>query len=122
MFEAKNSDFVNSGEEHEPIDQIAYEGNSTTSNDGVPIQKQPARETSYEKREIVAEWRVPLRGKLHKIEFEHGTTSGRRVLWIDEKVVSNLKAYCLHPRSRSLSSNIFLNSRFNNNKKKQDHT
>lgn len=98
MFGAKDMKVVNNGEEHEPIDQIAYGGNPTTSNDDVPTQEQPTRETSYEKREIAAEWRVPLRGKLHKIEFEHGTTSGRRVLWIDEKVICNLKAYCLHPR------------------------
>lgn len=45
-------------------------------------------ENTYEKREIVAEWRVPLAGKLHKIEFEHGTTSGKRVIWVDEKVLS----------------------------------
>lgn len=43
-------------------------------------------ETLYEKREVAAEWQVPLRGKLHKIEFEHGTTSGKRVLWIDKQV------------------------------------
>lgn len=40
----------------------------------------------YDKREIAAEWNVPLRGNLHLIEFEHGTTSGKRVLWIDGKV------------------------------------
>lgn len=43
-------------------------------------------EYSYEKREVAAEWRVPVRGRLHKIEFEHGTTSGKRVIWVDEKV------------------------------------
>lgn len=41
---------------------------------------------AYENRDVAAEWQVPVRGKLHKIEFEHGTTSGRRILWIDEKV------------------------------------
>lgn len=44
---------------------------------------------AYEKREVVAEWHVPLRGRIHKIEFEHGTTSGRRVLWVDKRVNIN---------------------------------
>lgn len=44
------------------------------------------QQANYEKREVAAEWRVPLRGKLHKIEFEHGTATGRRILWIDAKV------------------------------------
>lgn len=38
------------------------------------------------KRHIIAEWQVPIRGKLYNIEFEHGTTSGKRVLFIDGKV------------------------------------
>lgn len=42
--------------------------------------------SAYENRDVAAEWQVPVRGKLHKVEFEHGTTSGRRILWIDEKV------------------------------------
>lgn len=45
---------------------------------------------SYEKRDVVAEWHVPSHGKLHKIEFEHGTTSGKRVLWIDGQVINCL--------------------------------
>lgn len=110
LFGAKNSNSTNDAEEHEPIDQVLAEGgtalpsseqkvstaaNTTAPSDepmadvllAPPIQTQPPSDTSYEKREIVAEWRVPLRGKLHKIEFEHGTTSGRRVLWIDGKVM-----------------------------------
>lgn len=110
LFGTKNSNGTNDAEEHEPIDQVLAEGgtglpsseqkvstaaNTTAPNDeptadvlsAPPIPTQPPSDTSYEKREIVAEWRVPLRGKLHKIEFEHGTTSGRRVLWIDEKVI-----------------------------------
>lgn len=70
-----------------PVNETAT--SEKPSSDALPVsptQTQPAIDTSYEKREIVAEWRVPIRGKLHKIEFEHGTTSGRRVLWIDEKV------------------------------------
>lgn len=43
----------------------------------------PMNETQ---REIAAEWQVPIQGKLHKVELEHGTTSGRRILWVDDKV------------------------------------
>lgn len=39
-----------------------------------------------EKREIVAEWRVPINGKLYKIEFVHGTKTGKRILWINDEV------------------------------------
>lgn len=39
-----------------------------------------------QRKQITAEWRVPTKGKLHIIEFEHGTTSGKRVLWIDGQV------------------------------------
>lgn len=38
---------------------------------------------SKEKKQVIAEWEVPIRGKLYHIEFEHGTTSGKRVLWVD---------------------------------------
>ena len=38
------------------------------------------------KKVITAEWRIPIKGRLHKIEFEHGTASGKRVLWINDKV------------------------------------
>lgn len=37
-------------------------------------------------KEIVGSWDVPLRGKIYKVEFEHGTTTGKRVLWIDGQV------------------------------------
>lgn len=41
---------------------------------------------SYENRDVVAEWQVPIRGKLHQLEFEHGTTSGKRILWVNGQV------------------------------------
>lgn len=37
-------------------------------------------------KEVVGRWRVPMHGKVYEIEFEHGTTSGKRVIWIDGKV------------------------------------
>lgn len=42
-----------------------------------------AIETKATTKEIIAEWEVPIRGKLYRIEFEHGTTSGRRIIWVD---------------------------------------
>uniref|UniRef100_A0A182W246 Fas apoptotic inhibitory molecule n=1 Tax=Anopheles minimus TaxID=112268 RepID=A0A182W246_9DIPT len=38
-------------------------------------------------REVVARWRVPMYGKVYEIEFEHGTASGKRVLWIDKQEI-----------------------------------
>lgn len=52
----------------------------------VDVEISAEERAAYEKREVLAEWHVPLRGKIHKIEFEHGTTSGRRVLWVDRRV------------------------------------
>lgn len=42
--------------------------------------------------DLVGTWEVPLYDKIHKIQFEHGTTTGRRVLWIDNDV--NEFRYC----------------------------
>ncbi|KAK8727408.1 hypothetical protein OTU49_009543 [Cherax quadricarinatus] len=33
--------------------------------------------------DLVALWEVPLSDGIHKVGFEHGTTTGRRVLWVD---------------------------------------
>lgn len=37
--------------------------------------------------DLVGTWEVPLYDKIHKIQFEHGTTTGRRVLWIDNDII-----------------------------------
>lgn len=37
--------------------------------------------------QIVGVWEVMLNGRLHQIEFEHGTTSGRRIIRVDGKVI-----------------------------------
>lgn len=37
--------------------------------------------------QLVAVWDVPLSGKIHHIEFEHGTTSGRRIIRVDGKEI-----------------------------------
>lgn len=37
--------------------------------------------------DTVAQWNVPLNDGLHKIEFEHGTTTGKRVIRVDGNVI-----------------------------------
>ena len=36
--------------------------------------------------DLVAYWEVRLSDGVHKIGFEHGTTTGKRIIWVDEKV------------------------------------
>lgn len=36
--------------------------------------------------DLVAVWEVALSDGVHRIEFEHGTTTGKRVIYIDGKV------------------------------------
>jgi hypothetical protein len=36
--------------------------------------------------DLVATWNVPMSDKVYKIEFEHGTTTGKRILRINGKV------------------------------------
>lgn len=38
--------------------------------------------------DLVATWEVPLYDQTHKISFEHGTTTGRRVVKVDDEVVT----------------------------------
>ena len=40
--------------------------------------------------DLVAVWEVALSDGVHKIEFEHGTTSGKRVVYVDGKVGKNV--------------------------------
>lgn len=42
--------------------------------------------------DLVAVWEVALSDGVHKIEFEHGTTSGKRVVYVDGKV----RPLCVH--------------------------
>lgn len=37
--------------------------------------------------DVVGVWEVPLSDKVHRIEFEHGTTTGRRVIRVDGQEV-----------------------------------
>lgn len=61
----------------EPSDLVAWL--TPNMDNPVPVEV----ETLYDQREVVAMWEVPLKGHVHKIEFEHGTASGRRVIWLD---------------------------------------
>lgn len=36
--------------------------------------------------DLVAVWNVPMNDKVHKVEFEHGTKTGKRVVKIDDQV------------------------------------
>lgn len=47
--------------------------------------------------QIVGVWEVMLNGRLYQIEFEHGTTSGRRIIRVDGKVnIFNDKHFILN--------------------------
>ena len=37
--------------------------------------------------DLVATWDVPLPDGVHNVEFEHGTTSGKRIIRVDGKVL-----------------------------------
>lgn len=41
---------------------------------------------SQDRSNLVAYWSVPLLDGVHTVEFEHGTTSGKRVLRVDGNV------------------------------------
>ncbi|XP_013100263.1 fas apoptotic inhibitory molecule 1 [Stomoxys calcitrans] len=51
------------------------------SQDHIPEEKR------YNKNNIVAKWCAPINGKMYRIELEHGTTSGRRMIWVNGKEV-----------------------------------
>lgn len=54
-----------------------------------------SRNNSGERTDLVAYWSIPLYDGVHTIEFEHGTTTGKRVLRIDGKVNDiNLSLFC----------------------------
>ena len=43
--------------------------------------------------DLVATWTLALPDGRHKVEFEHGTTSGKRVITVDGKVKSIIYPY-----------------------------
>ncbi|XP_018567177.1 fas apoptotic inhibitory molecule 1 [Anoplophora glabripennis] len=46
-----------------------------------------SQSSSQERTDLVAYWSVPLLDGVHTIEFEHGTTSGKRVVRVDGKEI-----------------------------------
>lgn len=42
-----------------------------------------ALKKNHSKSDVVARWVIPIRGRLYDVEFEHGTLSGKRVIWIN---------------------------------------
>lgn len=45
-----------------------------------------SKNNSQERTDLVAYWSIPLCDGVHTVEFEHGTTSGKRVLRVDGQV------------------------------------
>jgi len=43
--------------------------------------------------DLVAKWDVTLSDKVHRVEFEHGTTTGKRVIRVDGNVCVLLNAF-----------------------------
>lgn len=37
--------------------------------------------------DVVALWDIALSNGIHKVKFEHGTTSGKRTITIDDEVI-----------------------------------
>lgn len=46
----------------------------------------PAAENPQDRSDLVAYWSIPLTDGVHTVEFEHGTTSGKRVIRVDGQV------------------------------------
>lgn len=44
------------------------------------------KSNSGERTDLVAYWSIPLYDGVHTVEFEHGTTTGKRVLRVDGNV------------------------------------
>lgn len=52
-------------------------------------EKSFSRTNSQERNDLVAYWSVLLKDGTHTVEFEHGTTTGKRVLRVDGQVSNN---------------------------------
>lgn len=53
-----------------------------TVNDWCPAGSHEGRMSN----DLAAVWEVALSDGVHRIEFEHGTTTGKRVIYVDGKV------------------------------------
>jgi hypothetical protein len=54
--------------------------------DTIPDHSEALRK-NHNKNDIVARWLFPVHGKLFDIELEHGTISGKRVIWVNGEEV-----------------------------------
>lgn len=45
---------------------------------------------NHDKNDVVARWLLPIRGKLYDVELEHGKISGKRVIWVNGEVSSEI--------------------------------
>lgn len=50
--------------------------------DTIPDHSEALRK-NHNKNDVVARWIFPVHGKLYDIELEHGTISGKRVIWVN---------------------------------------
>lgn len=68
------------------------------------------KSNSQERSDLVAYWSVPLCDGVHTVEFEHGTTSGKRVLRVDGQVYFYfyLKHLCLKNHKKIYQGNSYL--------------
>ncbi|KAH8320973.1 hypothetical protein KR067_012832 [Drosophila pandora] len=57
------------------------------STEPIMTQDHIPEDQRYNKQNIVAQWCVPINGKMYRIELEHGTTSGRRMIWVNGREV-----------------------------------
>lgn len=47
--------------------------------------------------DLAGVWEVALSDGVHRIEFEHGTTTGKRVIYVDGKVTLRITKLCPPP-------------------------
>lgn len=52
----------------------------------IPDHRESLRK-NHSKNDVVARWVIPIKGKLYDIELEHGTISGKRVIWVNGEEV-----------------------------------
>ena len=52
--------------------------------------------------DIVATWNLRLNDGVHTVRFEHGTTSGKRVISVDGQEVGKLICRFMHTQERFL--------------------
>jgi hypothetical protein len=54
--------------------------------DSIPDYREDLKQ-NHNKNDVVARWIFPVHGKIFDIELEHGTISGKRVIWVNGEEV-----------------------------------